>query len=133
MISRNFFSVLSDDLAASRDWYVDRFGYRVNFDSDWFVHLQAPSADAVELGIMDRHGELVPQAFRQAPAGGILTIVVADVDAIHGKMAGDTVIEPPRDLFYGQRRMLVVDPNGLLIDVSAACDPDPEWMASLAQ
>ena len=41
------------------------------------------------------------------------------------------MIEPPTDLFYGQRRMLVVDPDGQILDVSSECPPDPDWVASM--
>ncbi len=133
MPSRNFYSVLSDDLPASRDWYVDLFGYRVEFDSDWFVHLQSTESADVELGILAREQEIVPDRVRQQPSGGMVTIVVDDVDELHQRAIGREaeVIEVPRDLFYGQRRMLLVDPNGLIVDVSSECPPDPEWLASL--
>lgn len=44
MVSRAFFSVFSDDLPASHDWYVELLGYEVDFDSDWFVQLRAPGS-----------------------------------------------------------------------------------------
>jgi uncharacterized glyoxalase superfamily protein PhnB len=71
--------------------------------------------------------------FRAAPTGGMLTLVVDDVDAVHARAqeAGIEIVEPPTDLFYGQRRMLVTDPNGLLVDISSECPPDPDWLASL--
>lgn len=133
MPSRNFYSVVSDDLPGTRDWYVELFGYRVEFDSDWFVHLQSVDAPAVELGILARDHEIVPERIRQQPSGGMVTIVVDDVDALQRRAIdrGAEVIETPRDLFYGQRRMLLVDPNGLVVDASSECPPDPEWLASL--
>jgi hypothetical protein len=55
-------------------------------------------------------------------ANGVLpTFVVADVEAAHGQavaMAAE-VVEPPRDMPYGQRRLLLRDPAGVLVDVSA--------------
>jgi PhnB protein len=110
------------------------FGYEPVFESDWFIHLQDPSNESLELGIMDRDHEIVPERFRAAPAGGLMTIVVDDVDALHRRAADASVevIEPPRDLFYGQRRMLLVDPDGQLVDVSSECEPDPDWVATLS-
>jgi len=133
MIQRSFVSVVSDDLAATRDFFVGLFGYRVEFYSDWFVHLQAPDDEQLELGILRRDQDLVPEAQRGAPTGAIPTIVVDDVDELHRRAVelGVEVREAPRDLFYGQRRMLVVDPNGWLVDVSSECEPDPEWVATL--
>lgn len=134
MTLRSFYSVLSDDLAESKDWFVGLFDYQVEFDSDWFVHLQPPGTPGVELGILLRSHEIVPEMVGGDQTGGILTIVVEDVDGFHQKVVsrGVPVIEPPRDLFYGQRRMLIKDPNGLMIDVSSDCEPDPEWLASLS-
>ncbi len=126
-------TMFADDLPAARDWYIDRLGYTVAFDSDWFVQLRSASNETVELGILLRNHEIVPEPFRGARAGSMLTVVIDDVDRVHARCvaAGDRIVEPPRDLFYGQRRMLVLDPEGMLVDVSSECDPDPEWLASL--
>ena len=133
MPSRSFFSVVSEDLPATRRWFVDLLDYTVEFDSDWFVHLQDAVKPDLEVGVLARDHEIVPEQLRAAPRGGLLTVVVDDVDAVHERAIalGVEVLEPPRDLFYGQRRMLVVDPNGLVVDVSSECEPDPEWLASM--
>jgi len=132
-IVRAFVSVFSESLPETRDFYVELFGWHVGFDSDWFVHLQAPENAALELGILRRDHEIVPEAFRSAPAGTMITIVVLDVDALHeiAVERGLAIVEPPRDLFYGQRRMLLRDPSGTLVDVSSECAPSPEFLASL--
>lgn len=131
---RGFFSVTSDDLTASRDWYVGLLGYEVEFDSDWFVHLRDPANPCLELGILSRSHEVVPERVRSVPTGGFVTLVVEDVDAVHrhAQERGVEVLEEPTDQFYGQRRMLVVDPNGLVLDISSECPPDPDWLASLS-
>ncbi|MCU0674705.1 MAG: VOC family protein [Myxococcota bacterium] len=132
-IVRAFVSVFSESLPETRDFYVELFGWRVDFDSDWFVHLQARENAAIELGILRRDHEIVPEAFRGAPAGTMITIVVPDVDALHDIAVGRglEIVEPPRDLFYGQRRMLLRDPSGTLVDVSSECAPSAEFLASL--
>jgi len=134
MPQRHFYSVFSSDLARSADWYESLFGYEPVFESDWFVHLQDPTNGSLEMGILDRDHEIVPERFRASPGGGMLTIVVDDVDALHQRAvtAGIEIVEPPTDLFYGQRRMLLVDPDGLLVDTSTECDPDPDWVATLS-
>lgn len=132
-MQRCFVNLLSDDLARLRDWYVGLFGWRVDFDSDWFVHLQAPDREDVELGVLRRDHELVPEELRHRGAGVIVTVVVDDVDALHQAAigAGAEIIEEPRDLFYGQRRLLLRDPDGTVVDVSAECEPSAEFVASL--
>ena len=133
MPTRNFYSVVSSDLPATRAWFVDLLGYVVEFDSDWFVHLQSPTNADLEVGILAADHEIVPARVRAVPTGGMLTVVVDDVDATHERAVamGIEVLEAPRDLFYGQRRMLVADPNGLVVDVSSECEPDPDWLATL--
>ena len=133
MITRSFFSICSDDLEGSCQWYVELFDYKVAFHSDWFIHLQAKTSSQLELGIISRSHEIVSPTIRGAVNGGMLTQVVDDVDRLHQQVveAGIPVIEAPRNLFYGQRRMLLRDPNGLLIDVSSECPPDPAWLDSI--
>lgn len=134
MVSRAFHSVISTDLARARDWYISLFGYEVSFDSDWFVHLQHPDESTLELGFLARDHEIVTDAMRAAPAGGIVTIVVDDVDDLHEEAVsrGIEILEEPNDLFYGQRRMIIADPDGQLLDVNSECPPDPAWIATLS-
>lgn len=132
MIQRSFFNVLSDCLVETRDFYVDLFGYEVAFESEWFIHLQVQQAKAIELGIIRRDHDIVHPEHRQR-GGGMLTIVVPDVDALvtTAKERHAVIVEEPRDLFYGQRRALLLDPNEMLLDVSSECPPDPKWLATL--
>jgi PhnB protein len=132
-VRRAFLTKTSGDLASARDWYVDLLDLRVEFDSDWFVHLQDPDDAGLELGILDRDHDIAPEPSIGTPSGGYLTVVVDDVDEVHRRAsaAGVQVLEPPRDLFYGQRRMLVRDPDGWVVDISSECAPDPEWLRSL--
>jgi uncharacterized glyoxalase superfamily protein PhnB len=76
---------------------------------------------------------MVPPPYRADPAGIVLTFVVDDVDALHveARRQGVPVVAPPRDQFYGRRRMLVTDPNGLLVDVSTPSTPSPEFRAEM--
>ncbi|MFD3508552.1 VOC family protein [Nocardia sp. NPDC058666] len=125
-ISRCFVNICSDRLPATRDFYVDLLGFRIAYDSDWFVQLGDAESDAT-IGIIARDHELVPESARGAFGGSYLTIVVADVEPVYAR-AKDLdvpIVEAPRDLFYGQRRMLVTDPNGYLVDVSSPTAPPP--------
>jgi hypothetical protein len=66
------------------------------------------------------------------PAGGTtVTVVVEDVDALvdAARGAGLEVLAPPADRFYGQRQLLLRLPGGAVLDLSAPCEPDPDWMA----
>ncbi len=133
-VRRAFPTILSDRLAETRDFYVTLLGFEVGYDSDWFVSLQLREREGThELGIWQVGHELVPATFRAEPAGMILTFVVDDVDDLHARArhSGLPIVAPPRDLFYGQRQMLLHDPNGVLVDVSTPCTPSPAFRAEL--
>lgn len=127
--TRAFFNVVTRDLAAARNFYVDLLGFSVAFSSEWFVQLRGPG-DGPELGFLHPDHAVVPESARERPTGGMLTIVVPDVDPIHERAvaSGVEILEAPRNLFYGQRRMLVRDPDGTIVDISSECPPDPQWM-----
>lgn len=123
--SRILTNICADDLAACRDFYVQLLGFVVKYDSDWYVQLGAPGPLELEFGIIKRTHDLVPKAYQTAPTGMYVTFVVPDVDEVYkkAKEMGAKVIQEPRNEFYGQRRFLVLDPAGCLIDV---CSP---WSA----
>ncbi len=118
-------NICSDDLTASRDFYVNLLGLKVKYDSDWYVQLCLPENQDVEYGIIQREHALVPTDYQNKPNGMYVTFVVPDVDATYHKaMAMNLpIVQEPRNEFYGQRRFLTRDPNGCLVDV---CSP---WQA----
>ena len=133
-LRRAFPTILSDRLPETRDFYVRLLGFEVAFDSDFYVALRSAEDDegaVCELAVWAVGHEMVPPPYRADPAGIVLTFVVDDVDALHieARRQGLLVVAPPRDQFYGRRRMLVTDPNGLLVDVSSPSTPSPEFRA----
>ena len=80
-----FPTICGGDFAATRDFYVELFGFRVVFDSGWCVQLEAPDGANPQIGIVERDHETVPAAFRRPPAGVLVSIEVDDVDAVHDR------------------------------------------------
>ena len=124
-LSRILTNICADDLAASRDFYVELLGFAINYDSDWYVQLRSPSPQELEFGIIKRTHQLVPREFQTAPSGMYVTFVVPDVDEHYKKAVAmrARIVQEPRNEFYGQRRFLVIDPSGCLVDI---CSP---WSA----
>ena len=119
-INRLLVNICSDNLPETRDFYTTLFDFRVDFDSDWFVHLISKDKQ-LELGIIERSSDLVPADYQSAPNGFYVTFVVENVDELH-KLALEkkfSIIAEPNDTFYGQRRLLLKDPSGTLVDVSS--------------
>jgi predicted enzyme related to lactoylglutathione lyase len=120
-MKRCFTNLLSANIARSAAFYETLLGMQRHFDSDWFVILTHPDIDGLEFGILQRDHDIVPTEARLAPAGVIVTFVVADCDAVYraAEAEGAIVLEPPTDMPYGQRRLLLKDPDGTVIDVSS--------------
>lgn len=134
MVERAFINVTVTDLETSQKFY-EALGFTVRFSSSWFVQLGVPDRPGLELGLLHRDAEIVPPSVREVPAGVMFTLVVPDVDAVHEHLreVRASILEEPRNLFYGQRRMLVRAPEGTVVDISSECPPDPEWMKRVHQ
>ncbi|MGB6153106.1 MAG: VOC family protein [Pricia sp.] len=119
-INRLLTNICSADLTASKNFYTKLFDFKVDYDSDWFVHLMSKDKQ-LELGLMDRTHKLVPTAYQNPPNGFYITFVVDNVDELFetAKSEGFEIVEKPSDTFYGQRRLLLKDPDGSLVDVSS--------------
>ncbi len=117
----------SENRKAAIDFYVRLFNVKVLYDSDWFINLK-DQKDRWEIGIIDAKNTVTPQDARHRPQGFYLTLVVDDVDNVHqtAQKAKLDILELPTDTAYGQRRMLLRDPNGAVIDVSTPI-PDFEF------
>jgi predicted enzyme related to lactoylglutathione lyase len=119
-INRMMINLCSEKLQESRDFYSTLFDFAIDYDSDWFVHLISKDKQ-LELGIIDINSEIVPEGTRNQPTGTYITFVVDDVDALFSiaKTNNYQVVQDPENTFYGQRRMLLKDPNNYIIDISS--------------
>lgn len=120
-MDRCFTNILSTNVERTAAFYEGVLGMRRHFDSDWFVILSHADIENLELAILQRDNDVVPTSVRSAPSGFMLTFVVKDCDQVHDRaVACETeVLEQPKDMFYGQRRMLLRDPDGTVVDVSS--------------
>lgn len=114
----------SDRFEASRDFYLDMFDLVVSVElGSWYLQLMAPEEQSLNVGFVEPGHELF--AGRAAPPGEyslVLTIHVDDVDEAYARarQRGAEIAMEIRDEDYGQRHFLVVDPNGLLLNVMSA-------------
>jgi predicted enzyme related to lactoylglutathione lyase len=124
-INRMMTNLCSDNLAESRDFYTKLFDFNIDYDCDWFVHLISKDRQ-LELGIISRTSEIVTESIKDNPNGFYLTFVVENADDVFeiAKKEGFEIVSEPSDTFYGQRRLLLKDPNGAVVDVSS---PIPDF------
>lgn len=111
----------SEAFAASRDFYVAMFDLVVSVEhDDWYLQLMPESDTRLNIGFVKPDHELF--AGRAAPSGTygvVLTIHVDDVEEAYAraKSLGAEIAAEIRNEDCGQRHFLVVDPNGLLLNV----------------
>ena len=119
-INRLMTNICSSDVNKSKEYYTLLFDFTINFESDWFVHLTA-NQGSLELGLIDASSEFVPNKIESSSGGYYLTIVVSDTDSVHQLAIQNnaTILQEPHDTSYGQRRLLLQAPDGVIIDVSA--------------
>lgn len=124
-INRILVNICSKSLVDSKEFYTQLFDFEIAFDSDWFVQLRSKDK-SLELGIIDQDNELLPEYYRSKPNGFYITFVVENADEVYkkAKELGITIVKEPEDTPYGQRRLLVKDPNGALLDISS---PIPDF------
>lgn len=119
ILNRLIVNICCDEPPVCRDFYVQLFAFEVQFESDWYIQLRAEPG--LELGLIARNHEIVPPASRSQPSGSYLTLVTDELDSLHKRARdlGHAVLQEPHDTFYGQRRLLLCDPEGMVVDVSA--------------
>ncbi len=132
MTITSFYPVLmTRDVSAETEFWSVHVGLRPVFSSDWYVHLQHPHHEEVNLAVVDGGHETVPAEGRGQVAGLLLNIEVDDVDAVHKKMtAADLpILLALRDEPFGQRHFITRSPAGVLVDVITVIPPTPEFAA----
>ncbi|ASP40063.1 hypothetical protein CHH28_15885 [Bacterioplanes sanyensis] len=131
MINRMMTAVYVSDLARSQAFYQDLLGLKAVFTTDWIVQLADPDSGEVCLMLQPQQHELVPTSFQKNPQGLSLVFVVDDVDKRYryARSQNWPIVQEPRNEEYGQRRFLLADLDGVLIDICTPCEPSAEFIA----
>ena len=123
--------LLVDNVAATAAFYQTHFDFRSLFTSDWYVHLQQSDNPAINLALVSRTHETVPEESRQAAAGLLINFEVEDPDEVYDRLraANVKILRTLRDEDFGQRHFIAADPNGVMIDVIKPIPPTAEYAA----
>jgi uncharacterized glyoxalase superfamily protein PhnB len=119
------------NVAAARRCYVDLFDFEAVYDSGWYVSLVHQARPDLQLAFVARDHDSVPPDHRRQATGLLLNWEVADASAEWERLreCGLEVALTLRDEPFGQRHFMLVDPNGLLIDVIEYIPAAPEFAA----
>lgn len=118
--------ITTANLAQVRAFYVDLLGFDVVFEATWFILVASPGERPALLGFMHpSHPSSPPGPEAFNGLGMIWTLQVEDAAGTFARMrdAGIAVLYGLADEPWGQRRFMLRDPAGLLLDVVEQAAP----------
>ncbi len=122
------------DLDTAKSFYTGHFDFQLAFANEWYLHLV--SSNGVQLGFLLPDQPSQPEIFHQAHNGGgvIFTMEVDDADAAYteARQANLDIVLDIRSEDWGQRHFIVLDPNGVHLDIVQAIQPSDEYQAGYA-
>ena len=107
-------------LGESRDFFVQHLGMSVLFEASWVVMLSRREGGPIALGLMTADHPSVPPGPEEFEGKGmIMTFQVADAAAEHKRLqaAGAPIVYGLAEEPWGQKRFMLRDPSGVLVDV----------------
>lgn len=128
----SFYPVLmTHNIPATRDFYVQHFGFQITFEADWYVSLKS-SDDRYELAFVSVDHQTVVAAYQKPVQGLLLNFEVDSADAEYKRLISNAGLPLRRELLtedFGQRHFTTSDPNGVLIDVIQVIPASGEYAA----
>ncbi len=112
-------------------WFAEHLGFQVALDLGWYVSTHHPAMEGLRVDFV-RIGHETWVEPVAGVRGAMLALVVPDVDELHDRLVagGVSLLKPLVTEPWGQRRVQVAGPDGLVIELVQPVEPDPEWMAA---
>lgn len=116
---------------AAGAWFAEHLGFEVLVDLGWYVSAHLPACAGVRVDFV-RHDHSTWVEPSAGVRGAMLAFVVPDVDIRHERLvaAGVPVLKELVTEPWGQRRLQVAGPDGIVVELVQPVEPDPEWMAA---
>lgn len=126
--------LLSENVTKAAEFYIRHFHFQPLYQADWYVHLQSRDDASVNLGLVAKDHETIPEVGRGRTGGMLLNFEVEEVDmhCVRLQAEGARIALPLRDEEFGQRHFIVEGPDGVLIDVIRPIPPSAEQAALYA-
>lgn len=115
---------------AAGAWFAEHLGFQVLVDLGWYVSTPHQDCEGLRVDFVQRDHETWVEPV-PGVRGAMLAFVVPDVDEQHDRLVsgGVSVLKPLVTEPWGQRRLQVAGPDGLVIELVQPVEPDPDWMA----
>lgn len=119
-------TISTSKLAESRDFYILHFGFKLVYESNWYVELIAPGMS--NLGISFTLPQREMGEFFNGK-GMILSFEVDDADEEYSRLkeAGLEIYQELQDKPWGERSFVINDPNGVHVYIYKSIPPTPEY------
>lgn len=123
-----FVLICTDKMIECRDFYMEHFGFEVDFASTIYIQLKVAtdSGGGFSIAFMPPDHPF-GDGFREvfSGKGAYITIRVDDAQQVYErvKARGAPIIGELKDEKWGQRHFLTMDPNGTFVDVVEAIVP----------
>jgi len=119
-ITGSFPLIITDKLVECRDFYTMKFGFKIVFEADWYIHLRH-ELSGVEIAFM-LPGLKNQPAFLRNKYGGKGIIFSLETDNAENcykelKKKGLSFVLELTDEEWGQRHCILEDPAGVYIDI----------------
>lgn len=118
-------TISTEKLKESKEFYMKHFGFKLVYESDWYIELLSPN---LEVGISFTLPQREEGEFFNG-RGLILSFEVDDVDAEYQRLkdAGLFIYQEMQDKPWGERSFVVDDPTRVHIYIYKTIPATPEY------
>jgi uncharacterized glyoxalase superfamily protein PhnB len=119
-------TISTNKMQESKEFYMQHFGYKLVYESDWYIELIARDlpANGISFTLPQREeGEFFNGK------GLVISFEVDDVDAEYSRLEAEGlhIYQELQDKPWGERSFVVNDPNGIHIYIYKSISPTPEY------
>ena len=119
-------TISTNKLEQSRDFYRDYLGFELVFENDNYIEMLAQGSTTMGVSFVTPE---LSGGEKFTGEGIILSLEATDVDTEYARLkaAGVRICEELRDKAWGERSVVINDPNGVHIYIYKAIPPTPEY------
>jgi len=121
--------IVTDKFTETKAFYTEILGFGVSFENEFYLLMQTPNKQDEISFLLPNHPSQPP--IFQTPFNGegmYLTIEMDDVDTLYKELRkkGVEIKVDMRDEIWGDRHFVIVDPNGIGIDLVKHTPPEEQ-------
>ncbi|MBP2644571.1 MAG: Glyoxalase-like domain containing protein [Firmicutes bacterium] len=119
-------TISTEKLQQSKEFYLKHFGFRLVFESDWYIELVSKTMPTMGISFTLPQRE-VGEFFNGK--GTILSFEVDDIEAEYQRLSqeGLEIFQELQDKPWGERSFVINDPNGIHVYIYKSVAPTDEY------